>query len=469
MAVLWNAKNFKTAFIACIHFFPHNWILKCVDIPISQRIFSPLTLLIAFSLSLNLEFTVNSCLFQNSPFPKASVPSSKETPKDCMISTSSRKLKVTLLTSEWGSAKGGLSTMNRELAIHLAEDDRVEVCMYLPAFSDEDERAAKKFRVRLLKAKEKPGYDPIDWLASVPSDHRMDVVIGHGIHLGRQVLDIKKSHPQCKWVQVVHTDPEEYAMFKNYPNPTAKGKKKYDAEVKLCQQADQVVAIGPKLADTYSHSYVKGTVFDLTPGIFSEFADMEPILPDNVEKRTTFRVLVFGRGDSEDFELKGYDIAARAVAELRDSFKLVFVGAPNGKKEKIKEMLLNEGVSRLQLIVRSAKEREQFYEADLVIMPSRTEGFGLAALEALSAGLPVLVSGNSGLAEVLKKVPFGENVVVKSQDPGDWAKAIRGVRTKDRNVRLKEASDLRKNYSETYNWKEQCSRLIGKIHELLRG
>ena len=54
--------------------------------------------------------------------------------------------------------------------------------------------------------------------------------------------------------------------------------------------------------------------------------------------------------------------------------------------------------------MRSAKEREklaeQFYEADLVIMPSRTEGFGLAALEALSAGLPVLVNGNSGLGRL---------------------------------------------------------------------
>ena len=376
---------------------------------------------------------------------------------------------MTLLTSEWGSAKGELSTMNRELAIHLAKVDNVEVCMYLPAFSDEDKKAADKFEVRLLKAEEKPGYDPIDWLSSIPSDHQMDAVIGHGIHLGRQVPDIKKSHPECKWVQVVHTDPEEYGMFKTYSNPTAKGEKKHDAEVKLCQQADQVVAIGPKLANTFSRSCEKGKVLNLTPGIFSEFAYMK----HDIEERETFHVLVFGRGDSEDFQLKGYDIAARAVAELRDSFKLVFVGAPNGKEEKIKEMLLNEDVSRLQLIVRSAKERkqlaQQFYEADLVIMPSRTEGFGLAALEALSAGLPVLVSGNSGLGEVLKKVPFGENFVVKSEDPGDWAKAIRGVRKKDRNVRLKEASDLRENYSETYNWKEQCSRLIGKIHELLRG
>ena len=100
----------------------------------------------------------------------------------------------------------------------------------------------------------------------------------------------------------------------------------------------------------------------------------------------------------------------------------------------------------LQLIVRSAKEREQlapqFYQADLVIMPSRTEGFGLAALEALSPGHPVLVSGNSGLAEALEEVPFGTTIVVKSEDPAEWAKAIREVRSKRKSVRLKEASVL---------------------------
>ena len=116
--------------------------------------------------------------------------------------------------------------------------------------------------------------------------------------------------------------------------------------------------------------------------------------------------------------MKGYDIAARAVAELCKHephlFKLVFVGAPKGEEEKVKEMLLKEGIAASQLIVRSYKEREelaaQFCEADLAIMPSRSEGFGLAALEALSAGLPVLVSGNSGFGDALKKLPFGSEL-----------------------------------------------------------
>ncbi|XP_015775956.1 PREDICTED: uncharacterized protein LOC107354065 isoform X4 [Acropora digitifera] len=393
----------------------------------------------------------------------------EEAPGGCSISTSSRKLKVTLLSIEWGSTKGGLSTINRELAIQLAKYDNVEVCMYLPWFSDEDKKEAADCRVSLLKAKEKPGYDPIDWLASVPQDHQMDIVIGHGIHLGRQVPHIKESHPECKWVQVVHTDPEELGMFKTYACPTAKGEKKREAELKLCKRADQVVAIGPKLDETYSRSCGNEEIHVITPGIFSTFSHIK----QNTKERRAFHVLVFGRGDIEDFRLKGYDIAAQAVAKLKDEehpFKLVFVGAPSGKEEQIKERLLNKGISRSQLIVRSAKEREQlaeqFCQADLVIMPSRNEDFGLIGLEALSAGLPVLISRNSGLGEALEKVPFGGNVVVNSEDPAEWAKAIRGVRSKPRNVRLEEARALRNYYSKMYNWQKQCSGLIGKIHEL---
>ena len=60
---------------------------------------------------------------------------------------------------------------------------------------------------------------------------------------------------------------------------------------------------------------------------------------------------------------------------------------------------------------------KQFYEADLVMMPSRTEGFSLAALEALSAGLPVLVSHNSGIGKSLKKVPNGSYTLIANVRP----------------------------------------------------
>ena len=382
----------------------------------------------------------------------------------------SNKLRVTLLSSGWSSTKGGLSTINRELAIQLAKHPSVEVSVYLPQCSEADKRIAASHNVHLTEAQKMAGYDnPIDWLSSLPNDHAVDCVIGHGAVLGRQVQFIKRTHPYCKWIQVVHTAPEELGMYKEYEEPISRGEDKHQVEVDLCKLADQVVAIGPKLAEVFS-GYLRPCgkdqdVLNFTPGIFSEFADVKQA----TEERKAFNVLVFGRGDNEDFQLKGYDIAAQAIAELKDmTYKLVFVGATRGEEEKVAKKLVEQGIGPSQLKVRRFNESREkladlFCEVDLAVMPSRTEGFGLAALEALSAGLPVLVSGNSGLAEALKKVPHGSSCVVESEDPKDWANGIRAVRHKDREMRLGEFDVVRGAYAKKYSWKEQCDKLVERM------
>ena len=412
-----------------------------------------------------------------SSFPStASRSTSREDHESNLGSPSSRKLRVTLLSSEWRSTKGGLSTINRELAIQLAKHPNVEVSVYLPQCSEEDKQVAARHNVHLIEAEEMQGLEPDLWLSCLPEDHVVDCVIGHGAVLGRQVQIIKRLH-YCKWIQVVHTAPEELGLYKSYPVVLSRGHEKHQTEVKLCEKADQVVAVGPKLAEAFS-GYLRAfgkdqDVFILTPGIFSEFSDVKQA----TQERKTFSVLVFGRGDNEDFHLKGYDIAACAIAELKDEpkpYKLLFVGAQTGKEEKVKNLLLKQGIEQSQLSVRSFNEnREQlsqlFCEVDLAIMPSRTEGFGLAALEALSAGLPVLVSGNSGLGEALKKVPHGSSYVVESENPKDWANAIKSVREKNRRIRLREAKILQGDYAEMYSWQNHCNRLVSGMFAISRG
>ena len=379
---------------------------------------------------------------------------------------------MTLLSTEWRSTKGGVSTFNRELSIQLAKHPNVEVSVFLLCCSEEDKAAAKKHNVHLIKAREMEGFQQIDWLSFLPKKHLVDCVIGHGALLGHQAQGIRHQH-ECAWIQVVHTAPEELGMYKGYKNPIAKGEKKHETEVKLCEKADLVVAVGPKLTDAFT-AYLRGCEKDqdivtLTPGIFSEFANVKQA----TKETETFHVLVFGRGDSEDFRQKGYDIAARAIFELKDeskTYKLMFVGAPNGEEEKVKQELIKQGIDCSHLTVRCFTEhREQlpklFCEVDLVIMPSRTEGFGLTALEALSAGLPVLVSGNSGIGEALKKVPYGSTWVVASEDPKDWANAIKAVCAKNRGLRLGESNILREEYANIYSWKKQCDELVEKMKE----
>ena len=278
----------------------------------------------------------------------------------------------------------------------------------------------------------------------------------------------------CIIVHVVHTASEELAMFKKYDKAISGSGEKHRKEVDFCKEADIVVAMGPKLTEAISANlrpYGKDQhVIDITPGIFPEFAKMEQV----IEERGKFRILVFGRGDSEDFELKGYDIAAQAVAGLNDkSYLLIFVGAPKGKEEEVKNNLLKCGISRNQLIVRgfidSRGELENlFCEADLAIMPSRTEGFGLAALEALSAGLPILVGDNSGFGKALQTLTFGSSFVVDSEEAEEWGKAIRRARQKERQIRLNEALSLRNFYDQQFKWETQCKILLERIRLLFQ-
>ena len=372
-----------------------------------------------------------------------------------------------LLASEWNSKHGGLSTFNRVLAIQLAQNPKVAVSVFLPECDQTERDAAKKNNITLVQAEPRPGFDKMLWLCYPPKDLEIDFVIGHGVVLGRQAQIIRDNR-SCKWVQFVHTDPEELGMFKDYPHAVSKGEEKHQTEVKLCEMADFVVTVGPKLAEEYrSHlQYCKKDVFEFTPGIFSEFSDVV----QGKDEGRIFRVLLFGRGDGEDFHLKGFDIAARAVAKLHDA-RLIFVGAKSKEQDEVTNRLKECNLPARQLRVKAYMEirdelKKPFSGADLAIMPSRTEGFGLAALEALSAGLPILVSGNSGFGQALGKVTFGSACVIppeEAEDPEEWAKKIQEIKEKTRETRQDESKSLLKNYAKVYNWEKQIEDLVEKM------
>ena len=383
-----------------------------------------------------------------------------------------KKVKVVLLASEWSSKHGGLSTFNRVLAIQLAQNPKVAVSVFLPECDQTERDAAKKNNITLVEAEPRPGIDKMLWLCHPPKDLEIDFVIGHGVVLGRQAQIITDNR-SCKWVQVVHTDPEELGMFKDYADAVSKAEEKHQTEVKLCEMADLVVAVGPKLAKIYRaylrHCGKDRDVFELTPGIFSEFSNVL----QSTQEGGKFRVLSFGRGDAEDFHLKGFDVAAKAVANLHNAH-LIFVGAASKEQDEVAERLKKCDLPPSRLRVRAYKDKREglkqlFSGVDLALMPSRTEGFGLAALEALSAGLPVLVSANSGFGEALGKVPFGSGCVISSDDAGVWAEEIGKVMKKPRVTRLEESKSILENYAKKYNWQEQTKDLVEKIMAIRKG
>ena len=161
-----------------------------------------------------------------------------------------------------------------------------------------------------------------------------------------------------------------------------------------------VVTVGINLQQKYTRRIPEIEV--ITPGL----CEMFTITNQPRQPAHGFRVFMIGRGSFEDFALKGYDIVEKAVALLGRKFELTFVGSAKYEQRRMETWFLQETkIARNQLTIRAYCNKEEmkkvFCAADVIVMPSRTEGFGLVALEAISAGVPVLVSSESGIAKAL--------------------------------------------------------------------
>ena len=213
-------------------------------------------------------------------------------------------------------------------------------------------------------------------------------------------------------------------------------------------------------------------MFNLTPGIISEFSNLTV---DGTKDGTRFRVLLVGGDNPQDFQEEGLKLAARTMAELDDkSYHLIFVGAGKGTEQQFANFLHQCGVHKRQVTIRSLPKTEREWkkllcEVDLAIMPSGDKEFGWEALLALSAGLPVLVHGESGFGEAIRDVELGISAIVDSDDGREWASRIKKVRETDRKIRLEQAALLCSKYDERYSWEKQLGPLVGIMFDIFSG
>ena len=407
---------------------------------------------------------------------------------------------VMFLCDEWKSSKGGISTFNRELAINLAETttSSLKVHCYVSRSDDQDKEEAKQRGVNLITAQTLPGSrDPLELLKlpppELPNPH---IVIGHGRKLGIPACHLERAI-RCKWIQFVHVFCEDLGKFKEttataVTDTIEENEEKHKMEIELCKAADAVVAVGSRLQQKYSRSLPNVEVEIITPGIVEKFCNesVESREHAGVLLRTlnafksymfmkTFNVFMFGRATFEDLTLKGYDIVANAIGSLGEEFELTFVGSSPGDHRNVEQWFLQKTcIKRKQITIRGYcteqdELKEMFHQSDLVALPSRTEGFGLVGLEAISAGVSVLVSGSSGLAEALQEVPGGNNVIVKSDDAAvEWERKISEVSGQSPEERQTNAKQLRENYRKVYPWRVECERfkeLIGNVVKTANG
>jgi glycosyltransferase involved in cell wall biosynthesis len=102
-------------------------------------------------------------------------------------------------------------------------------------------------------------------------------------------------------------------------------------------------------------------------------------------------------------------------------------------------------------------------EADLFVLPSASENFGIAAAEALAAGVPAIVSRHVALADEIESARAGW---ICGDDAGLLAAALREALgdPDERRRRGQAAAQLARS---TFSWKSCAERLIAGYRSIL--
>src|SRR5215213_6774445 len=137
--------------------------------------------------------------------------------------------------------------------------------------------------------------------------------------------------------------------------------------------------------------------------------------------------------------LKAPDVLLHAAAhlladdpELRRRLRVHVVGAPSGSgldaPEQLQKLAGDLGIADVvTFFPPQPPERlaEHYRAADVTVVPSHNESFGLVALEAQACGTPVVAAAVGGLRTAVRDGVSG--VLVDGHDPADYATAVRAV------------------------------------------
>ncbi|XP_035664543.1 uncharacterized protein LOC118408036 [Branchiostoma floridae] len=328
------------------------------------------------------------------------------------------KPRVLLINDEYGTKRGGISTINYQMAQDLTQAGADVSCTVLRA-SERDMASAANDHVTLIKPFQRADdtREPsLDWLVF---DHRIrypdlpggvGCIVGHADITDKAARSIKDDrYPQADLVTINHVLPEDTERYKGGRKPM----KAWEKEIDILKTSDGAAAVFSVGKRTYSHysTMYKGDKkprnhYMYLPRPSTIFADAT-VDPGGDGQKV---VLSIGRVRGVE-TLKGHTLAAGSLGEVAERINVAWrvcgssddVDDYETSRRILEESLKSSKLAPTLLPYRTQEEiMDDMKMAHLVLMPSRSEPFGLVGLEAIAAGIPVLISDQSGLADLIK-------------------------------------------------------------------
>lgn len=192
---------------------------------------------------------------------------------------------------------------------------------------------------------------------------------------------------------------------------------------------------------------------------------------DNLPERGEFR-RKYLIGDDEKMilylgrihQIKGINLLVEAFADLikeLDDVRLVIAGPDDGFLSTLKKQIKDLKIGDKVLFTGPLYEREKlkaYVDADVYVLPSVYEIFGITVLEACACGTPVIVTDRCGIADVVGKVGY-----VVGYDKDQLRDAIIKV-LNDEGLRRRFGEEGRRLVREEFGW----GGVVGRLEQIYK-